>query len=130
MGLGDTLLEDIIMLSHFALGQKKVWTFALIYVIFAENLYKIDCKSMTATQVRLSIIELLNETPNVEILEIYRQMLLHLLRVQDLAVAAFDAQGNPMRREDLIKAVQEASERIEKGSFVSHQDVIAHSSSW
>lgn len=46
---------------------------------------------MTAIQVRSSIIKILEETPNVEILEIYQQMLINLLRIQQISLATYDA---------------------------------------
>ncbi len=85
---------------------------------------------MSAIELKSSIVNILDETRDEEILEAYYQILLNLLRVQSRAVAGYDADGRPMTDVDLREAANSASARIASGYFIRHEDAKKQAENW
>jgi hypothetical protein len=86
----------------------------------------------SAGELRSSIGKIIADTQDEEVLKAYYQILLSLLRVQDRTqeIVAYSADSEPLTDQQLRLAVAEASDRIEKGRFISHENAKKQAESW
>lgn len=85
---------------------------------------------MSAIELKSSIMHILDETKDEEVLEAYYHILLHLLRVQGRAVVGYDAEGEALTGDDLRQKVKKASARIEAGKVVKHDEAKKQAKNW
>ncbi len=78
---------------------------------------------MTARDIRLSINQILENTEDSTLLEAYYVILQNLVKVQQNQVAGYDINGQPMTRDEFELKIKEISGNIEKGNFISHEDL-------
>ena len=85
---------------------------------------------MSANEIRYSIANILDNTPDEEVLKAYHQILLNLLMVQNRSVVAYDVDEKPLTYEQLKKEVEAAGARVQSGLFVRHEDAKRQAENW
>lgn len=80
---------------------------------------------MSARDLKLNIIHLLDQTEDEEFLNSILVLLLRSLQPVQPGVAGYDADGSPVTEEELVKSILDASREMREGKKISINEMKA-----
>ena len=78
---------------------------------------------MNIQAIKSEIIEILDKIEDEKLIEVYRDILLSLLKIGDTTVIGHSASGEALNADLLKKEVIEAQTRIKSGKYIAHEDI-------
>lgn len=78
---------------------------------------------MNIKAIKSEIIEILDKIEDEKLIEVYRDILLSLLKIGDKTVIGYSASGDALNADLLKKEVIEAQTHIKSGKYISHEDI-------
>lgn len=78
---------------------------------------------MNIQAIKSEIVEILEKIEDEKLIEIYRDILVSLLKLGDNAIIGYSASGEALNQNFLKKEIIEAQTRVKSGKYISHEDV-------
>ncbi len=78
---------------------------------------------MSVNVMRSEVFELLNNVKDEKLIEVYRDIFLSLLKIDNTTIIGHSISGEPLNVNSLKKEVLEAQERMKAGNYIAHKDV-------
>lgn len=78
---------------------------------------------MNIRAIKSEIIDIIDKIEDEKLIEVYRDILLSLLKISDTTVIGYSAGGEALTSDLLKKEVIEAQTRIKSGKYISHEDI-------
>jgi len=78
---------------------------------------------MNLQAIKSEIIEILDKIEDKKLIEVYRDILVSLLKFENNEVIGYSSNGEPLNSDILKKEVIEAQTRVKSGKYISHEDV-------
>ncbi|MFK7797531.1 MAG: hypothetical protein AB8E82_08765 [Aureispira sp.] len=78
---------------------------------------------MNIKAIKSEILEIIDKIEDEKLIEVYRDILLNLLKIGDSTVIGYAVNGDALNADLLKKEVIEAQARIKSGKYIAHEDM-------